>query len=100
MEPLIKSHMTAHGGLNQKFLSSWFDFNEETIMKLENVRSIARSHSIRPCRLSKSDLTRTIQTENANFNCFATAASGTCDQMYCLWREDCFDSATNKGDSS
>jgi hypothetical protein len=42
-------------------------------MKLEEIRSIARSHSIKPSRLSKSELIKTIQSEEGNFDCFATA---------------------------
>jgi hypothetical protein len=79
---------------------SWFDFSEESIMKLEDVRSFARSHSIKPDHLSKSALIKTIQVDEGNFDCFATACSGECDQSACLWREDCFDSAHHKGELS
>ena len=79
---------------------SWPDFNKESIMKLENVRSIARSHGLKPDHLSKSALIKTIQIEEGNFDCFATAANGECDQPDCLWRKDCFDSATHKGELS
>lgn len=61
-------------------------------MKLEDVRCIARAHSIKPDHLSKSALIRTIQIDEGNFDCFATAYSGECDQSAGLWREDCFDS--------
>lgn len=69
-------------------------------MKLEEVRSIAKSHSIKPNHLSKSELIRTIQTEEGNFDCFATAYGGECDQVNCLWREECFGAATAKGELS
>jgi len=65
-------------------------------MKIEEVRSIAKSQGIHPGKLSKTELVRTIQTEEGNFNCFATAYSGECDQLGCSWREDCF-SAAQKG---
>lgn len=62
-------------------------------MKLEDVRSIAKSRSINSDRLSKSALIKAIQTREGNFDCFATAAGGECDQPGCLWREDCFAAA-------
>lgn len=62
-------------------------------MKMEEVRSIARSHSISPGKLSKTALIKCIQADEGNFDCFATAYGGECDQMGCKWREDCFESA-------
>lgn len=62
-------------------------------MKLGEVRSIAKSHSIKPDHLSKSELIKTIQIGEGNFPCFASAYSGECDQADCLWREDCFEAA-------
>lgn len=73
--------------------------NQENIMKMEEVRSIAKSHSIKPDHLSKTELIRTIQAEEGNFDCFATAYDGECDQVNCIWREDCFESA-HKGELS
>lgn len=63
-------------------------------MKLEEVRTIARSHSIKPGNISKTALIRMIQTAEGNFDCYASAYSGECDQASCSWREDCFDAAT------
>ncbi|HEU0219689.1 MAG TPA: SAP domain-containing protein [Gallionella sp.] len=62
-------------------------------MKLEQVRTIAKSHSIKPDHLSKTELIKAIQTEEGNFDCFATAYSGECDQAGCSWRNDCFEAA-------
>ena len=63
-------------------------------MKLEQIRAIARSHSIKPGNLSKIKLIRMIQAAEGNFDCYASASSGECDQMSCSWREDCFDAST------
>jgi hypothetical protein len=68
-------------------------------MKLENIRTIAKSHSIHPGKLSKTRLIKTIQIEEGNFDCFATAYGGECDQLGCSWREDCFEAA-KKGELS
>jgi len=39
---------------------SWFNFDKENVMKLEEVHSIAKSHSIKPDKLSKTELIKTI----------------------------------------
>ena len=62
-------------------------------MKLEVIRTIAKSHRISPGNLSKIKLIRSIQREEGNFDCFATAYNGACDQAGCCWREDCFETA-------
>lgn len=62
-------------------------------MKIEEVRSIAKSQGIHPGKLSKTDLIKSIQIEEGNFDCFATAYAGECDQLGCSWREDCFETA-------
>jgi hypothetical protein len=48
-------------------------------MKLEEVRTIAKSHRIKPGHLSKTELIKTIQSGEGNFDCFATAHDGECD---------------------
>jgi hypothetical protein len=68
-------------------------------MKMEEVRGIAKSHHIKPGHLSKLELIRTIQSEEGNFDCFATAHSGDCDQFNCLWRNDCFEAAQTEESS-
>ena len=62
-------------------------------MKLEEIRSIAKSHSINAGKLSKAELIKSIQSGEGNFDCFATAYDGVCDQLNCLWRKDCFAAA-------
>jgi hypothetical protein len=63
-------------------------------MKMEEVRTIAKAHSVKPERLSKADLIKRIQVDEGNFDCYATAKNGECDQLNCIWREDCFAAAT------
>lgn len=62
-------------------------------MKMEEVRAIAKSHKIKPGNFSKTKLIKMIQTDEGNFDCYATAYNGECDQMNCLWRNDCFDAS-------
>ena len=62
-------------------------------MKREEIREIAESHGIHAGKRSKSELIKSIQLEEGNFDCFGTAYAGECDQTGCSWREDCFDAA-------
>lgn len=62
-------------------------------MRLDEVRNIAKSRGVHPDSLTKTKLIKTLQTTEGNFDCFATAFNGECDQTGCLWREDCFDAA-------
>jgi hypothetical protein len=68
-------------------------------MKLEDVRIIAKSRGVQPNSLTKTKLIKTLQAGEGNFDCFATPRNGECDQLGCLWREDCFD-AVRKGELS
>lgn len=58
-------------------------------MKIQEIRAIAKVRGIKFAKLSKTDLIRTIQREEGNFPCFGAAVGGSCDQVNCLWREDC-----------
>lgn len=62
-------------------------------MKMEEVRTIAKSHKIKPGNLSKKELIKMIQIVEGNFDCYSTAYNGECDQVNCLWRNDCFDAS-------
>lgn len=62
-------------------------------MKMQKIREIARDQGLEPGRAEKVELIRAIQRQEGNFDCFATAWDGVCDQSGCLWREDCFAAA-------
>ena len=59
-------------------------------MQMQEIRTIAKEHGLKPSRLNKVGLVRLIQAAEGNFECFATALAGDCDQYGCLGREDCF----------
>ena len=59
-------------------------------MNMQEIRALARERGITPGRTTKVALIRTIQQQEGNFDCFATARDGICDQEHCLWRGDCF----------
>lgn len=58
-------------------------------MVMQEIRDIARDNGIKPGRMSKVMLVRTIQESEGNYVCFATDGSGDCEQHGCLWRTDC-----------
>ncbi len=62
-------------------------------MNVAEIRSIARETGIKPLPKTKLALVRAIQMGEGNFPCFGTALDAVCDQMACLWRDDCFKTA-------
>lgn len=62
-------------------------------MNMKEIQQIAKAQGIKPKKLPKTTLIRTIQRNEGNFDCFATAYNGECNQSNCLWREDCIKQA-------
>ena len=58
-------------------------------MKIQDIRDIAKEHGVKTSRMSKVALVRAIQKVEGNFDCFASAIDGDCDQLACRWRVDC-----------
>ena len=58
-------------------------------MTLKQIREIAKQKDIKVGNMKKENIIRAIQRAEGNFDCFGTAAAGICDQMNCLWRDDC-----------
>ena len=63
-------------------------------MRLQEIRAIAKQRQISSSGLSKSELIHKIQRQEGNFDCFGSACNGECDQLECLWHEDCIAEAT------
>ena len=59
-------------------------------MKLEEFNIVAKPHNTNRGNLLKNWMIKSFQTEEGNFDCFATANNGVCDQVNCFWRKDCF----------
>jgi hypothetical protein len=62
-------------------------------MNMQDIKTIAKDHGIKPSRMNKVELVKSIQLSEGNFGCFASALDGVCDQYNCLWRDDCFNAA-------
>jgi hypothetical protein len=62
-------------------------------MEYKEIQNIAKLKGLVHVNLFKTELIKAIQTKEGNFDCYSTAHSGKCDQLDCLWREDCFEAA-------
>ena len=62
---------------------------ENHIMKMQEIRQIAKSFEIKIPRATKAQLILAIQQAEGNNACFATDANLSCGQLECLWRDDC-----------
>lgn len=58
-------------------------------MKIQDIREIAKKNGVRVRKLNKIELIRSIQKAEGNSDCFSTPYVRECNQMNCLWREDC-----------
>jgi len=57
-------------------------------MTVKELQKMAKSVGIKTSGLKKADMIKQIQRTEGNFDCFGTA-DDYCDQMNCLFREDC-----------
>jgi hypothetical protein len=62
-------------------------------MNIKQISTVAKGLGINPGKIKKADLIRVIQRTEGNFDCFATAYKGECDQINCSWRSDCLKSS-------
>ncbi len=59
-------------------------------MKMKEIRAFAREKEIKiPFAVTKIEAIRIIQHAEGNFDCFARAVGGYCDQEGCVFRDDC-----------
>jgi hypothetical protein len=58
-------------------------------MRISEIEKKAKALGIKDTwKHSKTDLIKTIQRKEGNFDCFDTARN-YCDQSACYWRSDC-----------
>jgi hypothetical protein len=57
-------------------------------MTVKELQKLAKGMGIKPAGLRKAELIKAIQTAEGNFDCYGTATD-YCDQLSCLFREDC-----------
>ncbi len=59
-------------------------------MKMADAQKKAKSIGIKPLKMRKAELVRTIQETEGNYPCYQTPGAENCDQPECCWRDDCF----------
>lgn len=65
------------------------------MMKIQEIRLLARQLGVNSFGKSKGDLIREIQRAEGNFDCFGSAI-GFCDQLGCIFRELCLSEQKTK----
>lgn len=58
-------------------------------MNKKNLLKLAKEHRIADLARDPAEVIRSIQRAEGNFDCYASACSGECDQAACSWRSDC-----------
>lgn len=58
-------------------------------MKMQAIREIAKLKGVAPAKLNKTMLINAIQKAEGNFDCYATPHVKECNQLRCIWRQDC-----------
>jgi hypothetical protein len=61
----------------------------EVVMKLDEIKEIAKQHNLKTGKITKSELIRAIQLAEGNLPCFEDSQTAHCRQVHCLWRADC-----------
>jgi hypothetical protein len=59
------------------------------MMKFKKLRELAKKQGVDAGKMGKTELIRAIQRAECNNDCFAGKDVSACDQLNCLWREDC-----------
>lgn len=59
-------------------------------MTLKQTKEIAKKKGVKiVVNMKKDNIIRAIQRAEGNFDCFGTATEGVCDQLNCVWKDDC-----------
>lgn len=66
-------------------------------MNKKELLKLAKQHCIADLSQGKAALIRCIQLAEGNFDCYAKAGSGECDQGACRWRADCLPESVQGG---
>jgi len=58
-------------------------------MKIQAIRATAKNKGVKVGSQDKIDLIKSIQRVEDNNDCLATSYVNKCNQLNCLWRDDC-----------
>ncbi|MDD5176206.1 MAG: SAP domain-containing protein [Sterolibacterium sp.] len=59
------------------------------MMTQKELLKLAKKYHVSHSGLSNIELIRKLQQSEGNFDCYARAVDGVCDQSECLWRDGC-----------
>jgi len=60
---------------------------------MQEIRVIAKAKGIKSAKMTKLKLVQAIQEDEGNNACFGSDKDQTCDQLDCLWKDDCYTTA-------
>jgi hypothetical protein len=58
-------------------------------MDFNAIRKMANTMNINTYRMKKVDIIRAIQRTENSMECYGTERASNCDELTCLWRDDC-----------
>ena len=58
-------------------------------MKYSQIQKMAKNMGINTYQMKKNDMILSIQRAENNIECFGTVRVEHCQELSCLWREDC-----------
>ena len=67
-------------------------------MKYKEIQKMAKNIRINTFQMKKNDMILAIQRAENNIECFGTGRVEYCQELSCLWREDCV--SLNKSNQS
>jgi hypothetical protein len=59
------------------------------VAKYNEIQKMAKNMGINTFQMKKKDMILGIQRAENNIECFGTARVESCQELACLWREDC-----------
>ncbi len=64
--------------------------------KYNEIQKMAKNLGINTFQMKKKDMILSIQRAENNIECFSTARVEYCQELRCLWRDDCISMNENK----
>jgi len=61
----------------------------EGFMTMKQIKDIAKEKGVKVGNMKKDNIIRAIQRAEGNLTVFGTAVAGVCDQLNCVWKDDC-----------
>jgi hypothetical protein len=58
-------------------------------VKYSEIQKMAKNMGINTYQMKKNDMIRAIQRAEDNIECFGTVRVEYCQELSCLWRDDC-----------